>query len=95
VRERIGALPTSQRDANEASAEPVAPGSGDRDRGDASRLLPSHTTVRTGPYTAVRRIERTPVPAGGGPPRFGYVHLRGSFGPSIAAPAGFTLQFWR
>jgi hypothetical protein len=26
---------------------------------------PSHTTVRTGPYTAVRRIERTPVPAGG------------------------------
>jgi hypothetical protein len=26
---------------------------------------PSHITVRTGPYTAVRRIERTPVPAGG------------------------------
>src|SRR5450756_81320 len=33
--------------------------------GGASRLLPSHTTVRTGPYTAVRWIERTPVPAGG------------------------------
>jgi hypothetical protein len=33
--------------------------------GGASRLLPSHTTVRTGPYTAVRRIKRTPVPAGG------------------------------
>ncbi len=25
--------------------------------GGVSRLLPSHTTVRTGPYTAVRRIE--------------------------------------
>ena len=33
--------------------------------GGASRLLPSHTTVHTGPYTAVRWIERTPVPAGG------------------------------
>ncbi len=31
----------------------------------ASRLLPSHTTVRTGPYTAVRWIERIPVPTGG------------------------------
>jgi hypothetical protein len=26
---------------------------------------PSHTTVLTGPYTAVRQIMRTPVPAGG------------------------------
>src|ERR1035441_4683821 len=26
--------------------------------GGASRLLPSHTTVRTGPYTAVRWIKR-------------------------------------
>src|ERR1019366_3884281 len=37
-----------------------------RDTGGASRLLPSHTTVHTGPYTAVRWIELTPVPAGGG-----------------------------
>src|SRR5215475_2567906 len=29
-----------------------------RDRGDASRRRPSHTTVRTGPYTAVRWIIR-------------------------------------
>ena len=35
--------------------------------GGASRLLPSHTTGHTGPYPAVRRIERTPVPAGGVP----------------------------
>ncbi len=32
--------------------------------GGASQLLLSHTTVRTGPYTAVRCIERAPVPAG-------------------------------
>ena len=29
-----------------------------RDRGEASRLLPSHTTVHAGPHTAVRRVER-------------------------------------
>jgi hypothetical protein len=27
--------------------------------GGASRLRPSHTTVRTGPYTAVREVELT------------------------------------
>ena len=27
--------------------------------GGASRLRPSHTTVRTGPYTAVRKVELT------------------------------------
>src|SRR6266705_17670 len=31
----------------------------DRDRGGASRLHPSHTTVRTGPYTAVREVTLT------------------------------------
>src|ERR1039458_63115 len=36
-----------------------------RDRGEPGRCHPPHPTVHTGPYTAVRWIERTPVPAGG------------------------------
>src|ERR1039458_7340652 len=63
--------------------------------GGASRLLPSHTTVHTGPYTAVRRIERTPVPAGGVTAGFGSVYRRGRFGPCITAPSGLTLRTWR
>jgi hypothetical protein len=35
-----------------------------RDRGEPRGSSPSHTTVHTGPYTAVRWIERTPVPTG-------------------------------
>src|ERR1017187_8458346 len=31
-----------------------------RDRGGASRLRPSHTTVHAGPHTAVRRVELSP-----------------------------------
>ena len=32
-------------------------GDQNRDRGDASRLRPSHTTGRAGPHPAVRRVE--------------------------------------
>jgi hypothetical protein len=33
-----------------------------RDRGEVSRLRPSHTTGRTGPYPAVRWIMQAAVP---------------------------------
>jgi hypothetical protein len=36
-----------------------------------------------------------PFPREGWPPRFGSAHLRGCFGPWVAAPSGFTLQSWR
>jgi hypothetical protein len=42
----------------------------DRDRGGASQLRPSHTTVRTGPYTAVREVALTRLEQGWETERF-------------------------
>ena len=57
--------------------------------GEASQLLPSHTTVHAGPHTAVRRIERR---ARKQARRRSFVnahrHIR--FDPWFALPPGFT-----
>src|SRR5712692_4389806 len=42
----------------------AAGGSADRDRGEGSLLRPSHTTVRTDPYTAVRMVKLSTLDQG-------------------------------
>ena len=66
-----------------------------RDRGE-----PRDPSPPTPPYIRVR-IRRFGglcgrlFPQEGRPPGFGMVHRRGSFGPCVAAPLGFTFQRWR
>src|ERR1035437_8145032 len=52
----MSAMPPIATEFFGAAKRPYLPKSG---IGGASRLRPSHTTVRTGPYTAVRKVELT------------------------------------
>ncbi len=54
------------------------------------RLLPSHTTVRTGPYTAVRLVKRTQALFARARRAVGFPLRRGRFGPFLRGRRSFT-----
>ncbi len=62
--------------------------------GGASRSS-SHTTAYTGPYTAVRRIERSSLREDGFAVDFVSGIVAGASVLYVAKPSGFTLRMWR